>query len=79
MKKGCLGQRGDVARYLDVLVALPELHQLMVRSHGFAELADVGADGDVVLPDLPVLKVTPEGFSKAVKGLIPAGKTNSHL
>lgn len=60
--------------YLDVLVVLPELHQLMVGSDGFAKLPDVRAHSDVVLPDLPVLKAAPECFPESTEGWLPVQK-----
>lgn len=48
--------------YLEVLVVVPEVHQPVVRADGFTEVSDVGADSDVVLPDLPMLEVTLERF-----------------
>lgn len=46
----------------------------MVGSDGFAKLSSVRAHGDVVLPDLPVLKVAPECFAESMKGLFSVEK-----
>lgn len=62
---------GTQLRYLDVLVVVPEVHQPVVGSDGFAELPDVDADVDVVLPDLPTLEVTLESFLQGEEGLPP--------
>lgn len=44
----------------------------MVGSHGLGKLSNVNAHHDEVLPDLPLLKVTPEGFLQGPEALLPA-------
>lgn len=44
----------------------------MVGSHGLGKLSNVNAHHDEVLPDLPLLKVTPEGFLQGPEALFPA-------
>lgn len=51
----------------------------MVRSDRFAKFSNVGAHSDVVLPDLPVLKVTPEGFPERMKGLFSARNQQKNI
>lgn len=45
----------------------------MVGPHGLAEGPGVGADGEVVLPYLPVLKVAAQGFPEGVESFFPDG------
>lgn len=54
----------------------------MVRSDRFAELSYVSTHSDVVLPDLPMFKVTPEGLPESMKGLFSVkqhGKARKYL
>lgn len=60
--------------YLDVFVVFPEVHQMMVSLDGFREVSDVSAHSDIVLPDLPVLVVTLQGFLQSTKGFFSANE-----
>lgn len=44
----------------------------MVGSHRLGKLSNVDAHHDEVLPDLPLLKVTPESFLQGPEALLPA-------
>lgn len=64
--------------YLDVLVVFPEVQKTMVGLNGFGKFSNVDGHDDEVLPDLPLLKVTPERLLQRPKGLLSANKTGGN-
>lgn len=72
MKLHCVPLPPGHVLYLDVFVVLPEVQETMVGSHRLGKLSNVDAHHDEVLPDLPLLKVAPEGFLEGPEGLFSA-------
>lgn len=58
--------------HLHVLVFVLQVHEPMVRSDSFTELAQIYTHSDEVLPDLPSLIITLECFLKSAERLLPA-------
>lgn len=62
--------------HLDVFVLLSQVHESVVGPDGLAELAHVDADGQEVLPDLPVLVVALQSLLQGTECLCPEGTQN---
>lgn len=63
--------------HLHVLVFVLELHEPMVGSDSFTELAQIYTHRNEILPDLPSLIITLERFLKGAECLLPATHTQN--